>query len=299
MNTVEESLVWLHSDLSRIDFKAVLQDMAGRLRQQPTELRSLFVPRVLRIRGEILAACYFKPLAGGVATLAKIRSTGGWEQAAVDLMSRQAADLQNRGIAQVQAVVPEGDAATADLLARAGWNHLTHVQHQWLDCRPYETAPAHAPPTAAQLWRPANTLARSRFARLIEGTFQQTLDCPALNGLRDSSQVLEGFLEGRSWRSVDRLWEVLQYRGQLAGCLIMQAHGQELLELTYLGLLPQARGQRLGQQLIVRAQQHCQQRKVQALVAAVDEQNWPALQLYRQLGFEPQQRFEVWLYKAS
>jgi ribosomal protein S18 acetylase RimI-like enzyme len=218
---------------------------------------------------------------------------------AVQLLTRQINELQNLGVRQIQAVVQEHQAPTSRLLAAAGLESLTHVAHQWLDI---ETLPADQEFEAGSLncstivWRPAGDFSRLRLVGWLEKTFQQTLDCPALNGLRDSSQVLDGFLDGRPYRQVDELWEVLEFRGDIAGCLLLQQHKYGLMEIAYLGLLPAARGLRLGRQLVERAIRHAHQRSLRSIVAAVDEQNWPALNLYRQFGFQPQQRFEFWLY---
>ncbi len=297
MDGIHQTLRWIHHNMSSADWVALVADVAKRLARQPSSLRSSLLPSVRHEHGTLVAACYFKLLSGDVATLGGVRATPDFQDAAIEMVVLQAAELRRSGVAQVQAVVPEQDQVTSQLLERAGLTRLTHVQHHWLDLTRggIGSEMDHHPPVSSLLWRAAETLATTRLARLIEGTFLQTLDCPALNGLRTRAQVLDGFLDGRPLRSMGRLWEVLEYRGESAGCLLLEEHGDEVLELVYLGLLPQARGKRLGKQLVNRAITHATHRRASALVAAVDQQNWPALELYGQFGFQSQQRFEVFL----
>ncbi len=291
------TLRWIHHDLTDSSFAPLMRDVVTRLARLPSALQKALIPLVSMTQGKPNAACYFKMLDGDVATLGGVRAAEGSEELAAELLVSQIDHLRRLGVPQIQAVVPDHDKATPRLVVRAGLNSLTHVQHQWLDLEGMGSQ-APTPQMSSLLWRPADTFARSRFARLIEGTFEQTLDCPVLNGLRDSSQVLDGFLDGRRLRGIGKLWEVLEFRGELAGCLLLQPHDQGILELSYLGLLPQARGNGLGKQLVQRAIAQAVNRQTQALVAAVDEQNWPAIDLYSQFGFYPQQRFEVWLHTS-
>jgi ribosomal protein S18 acetylase RimI-like enzyme len=293
------TLEWIHADSTRLQVAVLVQDAYLQWLQQPERARAQLLPQMHWAAGQPVAASYFKMLGGNVATLGGIRASEGWDSVAVNLLVRQITQLQQLGVRQIQAVVHEQQAPIAHLLAAAGLESLTHVSHQWLDI---ESVPSDWPidsrsvNSSAIVWRPAHDFSRLRLVRWLEGTLQQTLDCPALNGLRDASQVLDGFLEGRTFRQVNELWEVLEYRGDIAGCLLLQEHNHGLLEIAYLGLLPAARGLRLGRQLVERAIRRAHQRSQQSVVAAVDEQNWPALNLYRQYGFQQQQRFEFWLW---
>ncbi len=149
-------------------------------------------------------------------------------------------------------------------------------------------------------WRPAHHFAHKRMAYFIESTFVDTLDCPAMNGRRSRKQVLEGFLDGRPLRQTDPCWQVLEVDGRVAGCLLLQQHSANpselgLVELVYMGLLTSARGNGLGSALVQRAISTARQLGTQTLVVAVDQQNWPALDVYRQFGFQSHQSLQVWI----
>ncbi|MEO8271622.1 MAG: GNAT family N-acetyltransferase, partial [Aureliella sp.] len=144
-------------------------------------------------------------------------------------------------------------------------------------------------------WRPAHHFSQKRIASFIESTFIDTLDCPAMNGRRSRGQILDGFLDGRQLRQIDRCWEVIEVDGRVAGCLLIHQHSRELVELVYMGLLPFARGQRLGKVLVQRAIDNTRRLGSENLVVAVDQQNWPAIDVYRKCGFQSHQRLQVWI----
>jgi hypothetical protein len=217
------TLEWIHADSTPLQVASLVQEACLQWVQQPESTQAQLLPLVHLDAGRPVAASYFKMLSGNVATLGGIRAAEGWESVAVQLLVRQIAQLQELGVRQIQAVVQEQQASTSHLLAAAGLESLTHVSHQWLDIESFsadQEFEARSFNCSAIVWRPAGDFSRLRLVLWLEETFQQTLDCPALNGLRDSTHVLEGFLEGRPYRQVDELWEVLEFRGDIAGCVL-------------------------------------------------------------------------------
>ena len=300
-------LRWIHGDLDSESVAPLLQDARRRLAQrrgqkphdESLKLLRAFLPRVVEVDGGLAVASYFKLLAGNVATLGGVRSLAGCESVACALLNQQITAIERACQPQIQAIVAEHDLATPALLQQVGFERLTCVQHEWLEidrATPFSTAESRATIQPRRVeWRTANCLAQVRVARLIENTFEGTLDCPAINGRRDSSQVLGGFLDGQRLRQTQSLWQVLLLEGAVVGCLLLQAHHESLMELVYMGLIPAARGQGLGRTLVERAIHLTRQQGSQALAVAVDEQNWPARNVYRDYGFQCQQRFEVWM----
>ncbi len=295
--TVEElkkCLRWIHCELAEAEFAALFRDVSNRFFK---------LPSVIRRDGETVAASYFKLLGGGVATLGGVRAARGHEQVALELLQQQISQMRAADISQIQAVLVDSDSATTPILRAVGFQHLTHIEHQWLDVSSTHLRSAENPghqdlDTAnGQRWRwtPAHQFARPRIETLIQATFEKTLDCPAMNNMRSSRQVLEGFLEGRSFREIGVLWEVLVHRGCLVGCLLLAEHEPHLMELVYLGLVLEVRGRGLGDVLVNRAVKKSQLNGCRTLVVAVDEKNWPALKLYRNVGFQRHQRLGVWM----
>jgi ribosomal protein S18 acetylase RimI-like enzyme len=63
----------------------------------------------------------------------------------------------------------------------------------------------------------------------------------------------------------------------------------------YLGVVPEARGQGLGRELVNKALWEARAADAPQLTLSVDARNQPALNLYRSMGFEEYDRREVFL----
>lgn len=260
-------------------------------------------PYLLRQRDELSAGAYFLRLAGDVATLGGARSLPGYESQAARLLTQAVNHEYAAGLSQVQAVVPDDDAATQGLLIQAGFRQLTRVAHIYRSGPGASELSTHAAgsnkATVQATWRKASCLAESRLAQLVVQTFEQTLDCPELNGLRSPRQVLAGFLECQPLRQQNH-WFVLDVQGQRAGCLFLTSQpASRVLELSYLGLVPEFRGRGLGQELLRRALAETHHCGAELLAAAVDYRNLPALQIYEQFGFKSHVLLQVWLHQRE
>ncbi|MCA9132813.1 MAG: GNAT family N-acetyltransferase, partial [Planctomycetales bacterium] len=292
-----DTLRWIHNDLPDNEFQLQLDEALSRLQQSAGPL-----PLEVRLDGRLLAACYFKPLPGNVATLGGVRAAPQAAPLAAQLLRQQVQRLLDRSVAQIQAVVPASDPDTLPLIQQAGFQYLTEIQHLWRKATPGDERPARHPlrslNQAKWEWRPANSLAKSRMARLVDATFADTLDCPALNQLRCREEVLQGFLDGRDFRRLSQ-WQVLYHDSQPVGCLLLTAHPNAVVELAYMGLVPEARGQQLGSGMLQRAIDASRKLDAKALVVAVDENNWPALAIYRSRGFQLHQQLSVWLANSD
>ena len=85
--------------------------------------------------------------------------------------------------------------------------------------------------------------------------------------------------------------------GQLpVGVLLLTAVPEcGALDLSYLGVVPGARGQGFGRELAGKAIREAVAARAAQLTLAVDARNLPARQLYARLGFEEAQAREVFL----
>jgi len=123
------------------------------------------------------------------------------------------------------------------------------------------------------------------FASAIAGSYQQSLDCPGLNGRRDIEDVLAGH---RATGQFDpSLWYVLTERSEPRGVLILSPTPySDSLELVYLGLTPEARGRGLGAMLLELALWQVRRAGKRQISLAVDSRNVPALKLYYRHGLK-------------
>ncbi len=113
-----------------------------------------------------------------------------------------------------------------------------------------------ASPATRLSFEQTSTRSDAELARLVEGTYEQTLDCPALNGVQDCADALAGYRGASSFDP--SLWFIVRHEQRDVGCLLLAdfADSDQRL-LVYMGLLPEARGKGLGIELVRHAQWLC------------------------------------------
>ncbi len=205
----------------------------------------------------------------------------------VTAITQQLADTQQTDLAQSMLDVTATKAQAS--FQAAGYEYVAELLYLlW-------TAGTEVPPGFPSIPNlrllPVSQCSPSVLPEVIEATYRETLDCPALDGVRDMQDVLDGY------RSVgqtgDRHW-MLAFDGQRpVGCLLLAEHPANpesssqagTWELVYMGLIPGARGHGWGAALIQRAQQLVTEHQAEHLILAVDAQNRPALGHYLRAGF--------------
>jgi GNAT superfamily N-acetyltransferase len=131
-------------------------------------------------------------------------------------------------------------------------------------------------------------------SHLVERTYHDTRDCPALNGVRAIDEVITGY------RSIGRfrpdLWLIARTADGDAGCVILADHAPlGVWEIVYLGVLLESRGRGLGLDITRYAQWLAARENVERLVLAVDASNDPALAMYAAAGFVSWDRRSVFV----
>jgi mycothiol synthase len=123
-----------------------------------------------------------------------------------------------------------------------------------------------------------------RLVRVVEATYEATLDCPRLEGVRKTEDVLAGY---RSAGVFDPGWWLIVRRADCdVGCLFLADQPrQDCMELLYMGLVPGGRGRDWGRQLARQAQWLSRRAGRTRLVLAVDAGNAPAIRTYKAVGF--------------
>lgn len=127
---------------------------------------------------------------------------------------------------------------------------------------------------------------RDVLLKVLEASYEETLDCPGLIGCRETADILEGH---RSAGVFDpSLWTILYVDGEPSGALLLNpGSDHQTIELVYLGLVKRARGKGLGAQLLRHGLCLVEHRNERAVHLAVDDRNEPALRLYQREHFQP------------
>ncbi len=179
-----------------------------------------------------------------------------------------------------QVLLDPGDSAARELFERNGFPHLTDLHYMVCSAK---SSPTLETPTRFETETFDAETNAERFARVLERTYAHTLDCPELDGLRTPQEALAAH---RATGRFDPDFWWLFHRGQTdAGLLLLNEHPQNgIWEIAYLGVVPEARGQGLGRQMVHIALATAL-RKKQSLVLAVDARNHVAIKIYKECGF--------------
>lgn len=194
-------------------------------------------------------------------------------------------DARTRGgIVLVQAMMEPADAAGKTVFAAAGLSQLATLTYMERQPPVHPPNPdSYALPAGHEL-RPYSAQTHALFAEAILRSYEQTLDCPALSGLRDIEDVVAGHQAVGPFDP--QLWSVLLRYGKPEGCLLLnEVPARHGLELVYLGLAPEARGHGLGRMLMQRVLAIAARRHFNVATLAVDASNAPAVRLYRRCGY--------------
>lgn len=124
-----------------------------------------------------------------------------------------------------------------------------------------------------------------RFARCIERTYVDSLDCPQLNGRRDMEDIIAGHKAAGEFDP--ELWMLVSdiADNDLGVMLLNRLHRRDGYELVYIGLTPEARGQGLADSLMRLAINGLANEGGGHIVTACDGANAPARKLYHRHGF--------------
>jgi ribosomal protein S18 acetylase RimI-like enzyme len=190
----------------------------------------------------------------------------------------------------VQALLNGEELPQSGPLRRHGFSHITtllyleFIMHSRPPSTPYENL----------VFEPYSTCDRTVFHATLMATYVHTLDCHELNGLRTLNDIIEGYRATAGSR-VD-FWWLVKVDDKPVG-VVVTAPSEEAAtwELSYLGLVPEARGGGLGTAMANKVVSEILSRGIQRVTLAVDCRNEPARRVYARLGFLETDRREVFL----
>lgn len=231
--------------------------------------------------GQCVAAAMVLAKAGQMGTLFHCpASTEGIESEAVVTVVRAASyDALESGLSFVQSLQPSGQAAEVAVIASAGYELLAELIYMKLDL------PAAPPGSRDELtWRYYGQFTEAELAEVIGSTYEGSLDCPALNGVRDAADIIAGHKAGGLF--VPRAWWIVEHGDEPAGCvLVNDLLDSATAEVVYIGVVPAFRGKRLGRAMLRRAAAQAHARTRSSLRLAVDARNSYARRIYDSEGF--------------
>lgn len=197
------------------------------------------------------------------------------------LVEAVAGALDTAQIAMTQALLPARDAEIAATLKSARFHHLADLIYLTCEAARF---PAERPDATDMSFEVYDETQRERLKKLIERTYESTLDCADLNGMRNLDEVVNGYRATGTFRPEN--WLFVQAGRVDVGVLLLADHPtQGNWELMYMGLVPKARGRGRGEQIARHALWLAGQAHAERIVLAVDAINTPARAMYGRAGF--------------
>ncbi|MFT3786241.1 MAG: GNAT family N-acetyltransferase [Tepidisphaeraceae bacterium] len=186
------------------------------------------------------------------------------------------------GVAMAQVLVEPNSKAVLRAVQDAGFDPIADLHY--LAREVTSPIPGRIVSDEFRLWRYDRAM-HYRFARAIERTYVDTMDCPKLTARRPIKDVIAG--HKASGEFDPELWHLVSDvdNHDLGVLLLNRLHRQHGYELVYIGLVPEARGKGLGDMLIRVAMNHLAREGGGQIVTAVDASNAPARKLYSKHGF--------------
>ena len=256
-----------------------------------------------RIDGLVLATLDGRPVGacwvvatGGPAALfvPPVVDKGAPAGTALRLWEAARAWAKETGCRRLQAFVMEASrGAIGDFLRSAGFREGPAMHY--LVAEADGSSEPQLP--SGYTWRPYAASDEAIWHKVLEATYADSLDCA---DLEEEPSVHESLHQYRAaGDSRDRWWWLLRWQDREIGCLILADHrAYDQMELVYVGVVPEFRGQGLGQIAAQRSRSIAGQLGRKRVVLAVDARNTPALTMYDRAGFVRSETRRLYLYEV-
>src|SRR5262245_26373089 len=239
----------------------------------------------LVVRGELDArGVLVAPSAGGPAGVFVCQAVPGagglvWppcvagERKAVEdrLVEAGCAWLREQGARVIQCLLADKEAPLSPPLLRNGFRlvtGLTYLRHGLrLDAR-HLALPATL---SMEGYHPTEPAA---FHETVLRTYEETLDCPEVNGVRTIEEVIQGHQAQGGYDP--RRWWLARRGGEPAGVLLTVEPSRGEWEVAYMGVVREARRRGVGREMLVHALCEARAAGVERVILSVDDRNSPA-----------------------
>lgn len=232
---------------------------------------------------QLLGAAMYVSQADGTAFVwpAQTVELAESEQLADQLYEELTRQIDASGLTSSQAIVEVSASAERAALSRNGFRHLVDLFYLQRILTSDLPAQMHFEFEIIPFLPGQN---EDRFAKLIEQTYIDTLDCPGFHENRGGTEALASHRCSGEF-SAER-WNLYAIDGRDVGLLLMNDHpAQQAWEVVYVGVAANARGNRYGRAMLIEGLHAAHQAGRQSVLLAVDSANVPANRIYDDLGF--------------
>ena len=278
-------LVFSHFSKAERDLRT--SEILAQIRADDRRTAMLWVAR----RGRRVVGALWAPVLPGRSSVLSLPRVASGESptTARDLVAEVVRALAAAGVRVAQALSDTDHGPEIEALTANGFGQIANLQYLVSLAGTFPTSP----PTDHLDFAPSPAL-HERLANLVEQTYQGSLDCPAIDGLRDIEDVLAGYRASGVF-DPDR-WLIVAREGSDVGCLLLADYpASHQWELVYMGLVREARGRGFGLAMVRHAQWMARQAGCERITLAVDATNSPAIAVYAAAGFVAWDLRSVWV----
>jgi len=188
-------------------------------------------------------------------------------------------DAMAGGVTFVQAMLAPADRVNAPVARAAGLHVLAELIYLERDLT------ASPPSPRGELtWRAYGEFDDARLIRVIAATYEGSLDCPELCGIRAMEDVVAAHKSTGIFRPES--WFLAEHEGEPVGCILVNdAPTGAKADVVYVGVTPPHRGRGFARAMIEHASARAADRGQRAITLASDAQNAPAMRIYEAAGF--------------
>ncbi|MBT3199219.1 MAG: GNAT family N-acetyltransferase [Phycisphaerales bacterium] len=205
-------------------------------------------------------------------------------QQLVELVRQISKDSITDGLSLVQALIDPTDTAQAALLKDSGMIMLAELIYMRRDLLKKPPAPTSDRNDIA--WRDYNQFTETQLGEIIAQTYVDSLDCPALRGVRDMNDIIAGHKSAGVFRPESWWIADCDQPATPAGCILVNdSPVAPSADIIYMGVAREFRGRRLARAMLDRTIELAQRRGKQLVSVAVDTRNEHAIRVYQQSGF--------------
>lgn len=180
------------------------------------------------------------------------------------------------GVHLAQGLLDPSHIGLADFLSQNRFVRMAELLYMQMNVHRASAPPKPPAGFAIAHYSDAN---RPLFEQAILRSYEQSLDCPGLAGLRDIEDIITGHMASGDFDPA--LWFVATENGDAKAVLLLsRLQHSDAVELVYLGIAPEARRRGLGNYFIQLALATIVKINYRRLTLAVDSLNTPALRLY-------------------
>ncbi len=236
---------------------------------------------------EIICNCLFliNPGASANVILTELNET------TINQLTFFANQLENLDIGFLQCIINENEIEKEKILQKAGFRLLCPLNI--MEANLLKNTLPNIENNSNINWLKFTDTPENEFENIIWATYENSLDCPEITGLRTKREILIGHKYSGDF--TPRFWKILQCDNKNAGIILLNqsVEQSDRLDLIYMGIVPEFRGRKLAKTMLTRTMIQAKNNAKTKMCLAVDSRNIPAINLYRKLGFCTIQRQKV------